>query len=260
MNTPCPFSASALQFQGTPLEQAQCLLRFVKVAGNVDNPSAQLPPALATRVGKPVEVSAAQVKAYLAAHSINANEIGGSLDKGVAKTSNGHQALYFVIHDTSDELSTNSFPPNINDTWSGNDLAHRTTDSAHIFINRLGKSVTGHDYSVPFRATKRERDGALKGLFLHHELIQPRIKGTFHFAAVGPQPGYTKAQLDRLALCYVAASVRRGSWMIPAFHCVLDLGIPDGHDDPQNFDLAQWGTAIETLLHDVAVPPQPPTG
>src|SRR5882672_6306415 len=129
MNKPCKFSATTLQFQGSALEQAQCLLRFVKVGGNVDDPPAQLPNALANRVGKAVDVTAAQLKTYLAAHAIPTSEIGGSIDNGVAKTPGGQKALYFVIHDTSDELSTNSFPSNINDTWTGNDLAHRTTDS-----------------------------------------------------------------------------------------------------------------------------------
>jgi hypothetical protein len=34
MNTPCPFLDQALQFKGTPVEQARCLLRKVKVGGN----------------------------------------------------------------------------------------------------------------------------------------------------------------------------------------------------------------------------------
>ena len=25
-------------------------------------------------------------------------------------------------------------------------------------------------------------------------------------------------------------------WLIPAFHATVDAGIPDAHDDPQNFD------------------------
>ena len=94
----------------------------------------------------------------------------------------------------------------------------------------------------------------MKGLFLHHELIQPRIKGGFGFHAVGPTPGFTQATMDRLALCYIAAAVRRGSFLIPAFHCVLDIGLPDGHDDPQNFDLFQWVGAIEKILGEITTP------
>lgn len=262
MSTPCPFSSNALQFSGTPAEQAKCLLRHVLPGGNVGNTPAQLPDALASRIGSPVDVTRAQLSAYIVRKSIAANEIGGSLDKPVSKTPDGKHALYFVIHDTSDELGQNSFPPNIDQaSWAPNNLAARhDTANAHVFINRLGQSLTGHDYSVPWRATKREKDfnGALKGLFLHHELVQPRIKGSFSFAAVGPQPGFTDATLDRLALCYVAASVRAGIWLVPAFHCVLDTGIPDGHDDPQNFDLTAWSHAIAGII-DSAQRPATPT-
>ena len=258
MSSACPFSSSTLQYSGTPLEQATCLLRQVLPGGNVANTSAQLPDTLASRVGQPVDVTRAQLTAYIAGKGINASEIGGSLDNPVSKTPAGKHALYFVIHDTSDEIAGNAFPPNINDaTWTPNNLARRSdTSNAHIFINRLGQSLTGHDYSVGWRATKREQgfDGALKGLFLHHELVQPRIKGSFSFAAVGPQPGFTTVTLNRLALCYVAASVRAGGWLIPAFHCVIDTGIPDGHDDPQNFDLNAWCASLAQLIADAKAP------
>lgn len=157
-----------------------------------------------------------------------------------------------MIHDTSDELKQNSFPADINTaTWSGNDFATHNTSSAHIFINRLGQSKTGHNYAQAWRATKREKKLIMKGLFLHHENIQPRIKGAFKFAAVGPDPGFTAAQLERLAVCYHVASLRAGNWLIPAFHCCLDLGISDGHDDPQNFDLFQWAAAVEKVLSQI---------
>jgi Fungal chitosanase of glycosyl hydrolase group 75 len=259
MATPCIFSEANMQFAGTPAEQAASLLRKVKVVGNVDDAVAALPQVLTDTVGKPVSFTRSQLQAYLDLKGIVARDVGGSLDKGVSVTSNGTKARYFVIHDTSDELEQNSFPVNINDaSWPGNNLAKRTTSSAHIFINRLGQSVTGHDYSQPWRATKRERKPIMKGLFLHHENIQPRIKGSFRFAAVGPQPGYTAAQLERLAVCYLAASLRAGNWLIPAFHCVLDLGISDGHDDPQNFDLFQWAAAVEKVSSEVRSAAAPP--
>ena len=252
MTTPCVFSEGNLQFSGTPVQQAACLLRKVKVVGNVDDAMATLPQVLADMVGKPVNFTQDQLQAYLDRKGIAARDVGGSLDKGVSVTSNGTKARYFVIHDTSDELEQNSFPADINEaSWPPNNLAKRKTSSAHIFINRLGQSVTGHNYAQAWRATKRERKPILKGLFLHHENVQPRIKGAFRFAAVGPEPGYTAAQLERLAVCYLAASVRAGNWLIPAFHCVLDLGLSDGHDDPQNFDLFQWAAAVEKVSSEV---------
>ena len=259
MNKPCPFSDADLQSGGSPADHARCLLRKVKVGGNVDDAPTPVPQLILDLVGKPVEVTRDQFASYLARKGIAVADIGGPLTDGVSVTSSGTKALYFMIHDTSDELETNSFPPDINAaTWPPNNLAKRKTSSAHIFINRLGQSHTGHDYAEAWRATKRERDVALKGLFLHHELVQPRIKGSFKFAAVGPEPGYTPAQIERLAVCYAAASLRRGSWLIPAFHCVLDLGISDGHDDPQNFDVFQWAGALEKVLSDVKQPVAPP--
>jgi hypothetical protein len=256
MNKPCVFSQANLQFEGTPAKQAACLLRKVKVGGNVDDAPAALPQSLLNNVGNPVNFTREQLQSYLNRKGIAAADIGGGLDKGVSTTSNHTKARYFVIHDTSDDLSPqNSFPGNINDaSWSGNNLANRKKSPAHVFINRLGQSKTILDYSKASRgATKRElRNPIEKGLYIHHENIQPRIKGAFKFAAVGPEPGFTAIQLERLAVCYLAASVRAGNWLIPAFHCVLDLGIPNGHDDPQNFDLFQWVGAVEKVLAEVA--------
>lgn len=83
------------------------------------------------------------------------------------------------------------------------------------------------------------------------ELVQPRRRdpqGGPKNDAIAPEPGFTPAQLRRLALLYVAASARRGEWLIPAFHAAVDAGIPGAHDDPQRFSLADWATAIESEL------------
>jgi hypothetical protein len=256
MATRCQFSAATQQFSGAPADQARCLLRRVRVLGNVDDQPAQIPDKLLAIVGQPVTVTREQLESYLTFKGISAADIGGKLNKPVSTTSKGTKASYFVIHDTSDEVSGNSFPPEINTAaWPNNNLSKRKISSAHVFLNRLGQSATGHDYSVKVQAIKFERTPpGLKGLFLHHELIQPRIKGGFAFHAVGPTPGFTQATMERLALCYVAAAVRRGSFLVPAFHCVLDIGIPDGHDDPQNFDLFQWVGAIEKILGEIQAP------
>jgi hypothetical protein len=65
---------------------------------------------------------------------------------------------------------------------------------------------------------------------------------------VAPQPGFSEAQYRRLALLYVAASLRAGTWLIPAYHAVLDSGFDGGHDDPQNFDLAVWDARLGALF------------
>ena len=84
------------------------------------------------------------------------------------------------------------------------------------------------------------------------ELVQPRKSdpaGGRGNDGVAPDPGFTPAQYERLALLYIAASVRKGSWLIPAFHAVLDTGYVNGHDDPQNFSLTAWSESIAHLIN-----------
>ena len=93
-----------------------------------------------------------------------------------------------------------------------------------------------------------------KGLYLHVELIQPRRRdpeGSPDNDAIAPVPGFTDVQLERLALVYIAASVRGGGWLIPAFHAAVDAGIPKAHDDPQNFDTSRWAKQIRALLQSI---------
>ncbi len=99
---------------------------------------------------------------------------------------------------------------------------------------------------MPWRAVRLESvtpDIPAKGLFLHIENVQPRVGepavppvGREANDLIAPDPGFTAAQYKRLALIYIAASVRRGEWLIPGFHAVIDSGISGAHDDPQNFD------------------------
>ena len=39
-----------------------------------------------------------------------------------------------------------------------------------------------------------------------------------------------------------------GAWLIPAFHATIDGGVRNGHDDPQNFELASFAQSLEELL------------
>ncbi len=218
-------------------------------------------------------------------------EIGGSLDAPLSRANSNDRrapfARYFVIHDTSTPNLVRDlpdFPREINDAawvWRGtrwNDLnlpLYRNSGEAHMYINRVGQSVAPQrrTFATPWRATRFESNALhgtrLRGLFLHIENIQPRlcdpavgtccrtcvIRGeprTCCNDAVAPKPGFSEAQLNRLALVYVAASVRRGTWLIPVFHCVLDTHprIPTGqrHDDPQNFDVQAWADSLQRLL------------
>ncbi len=264
MNKPCPFDQSRLSFVGSPVQQAGCLLRFVKQLGKVDDTPATLPAVLAGLLGAPetMDVTKAQLRSYLQRHAIAESTVGGSLDDPVcrADTNNPSKPLarYFVIHDTSTKLSSGqTFDPNFINTasWSGNKLSSQPRGKTHIYITRLGETLTDADYHTPRRATQFELHPPhtrFRGLFLHHELVQPRM-GRGASDADSPDPGFTKVQYQQLALQYLLASVRRGSWMIPAFHCVLDLHVGD-HDDPQRFDLAAWDAALEAMLTAVRTP------
>ncbi len=150
----------------------------------------------------------------------------------------------------------------IDDDPKINNLARYECDNdierAHVFINRTGAIFLAHDFTVPWRATKFETaknfGSTLKGLFLHIELIQPRraLKGYGRrndFLA--PDPGFSQAQYDSLALVYAVASRRAGFWLIPAFHSVLDEGIRNKHDDPQNFELETFAASLDHLVGEL---------
>ncbi len=257
--TPRPFDEAKLEFVGTPLEQARCLLRPVHEFGQLGQPLASLPAPLETLIGQPVTVDRAALQQYLTARQIDDASIGGAL-------TNVLRAKYFVIHDTSTpNYHDQPFPGNINDPdWRLNNLDRwRSNTVAHFFVNRLGQSVAGHPLTTPWRATKFESrvlGEKSRGLFVHTELIQPRHadpQGRPGNDGIAPTPGFTEAQLDRLALLYVVASVEHGQWMVPAFHATLDAGIPDAHDDPQNFDLALWAKRLGLLLDTLTAKTRP---
>lgn|GEM_PF-6516059 len=214
---------------------------------------AELTPFFLANLGKPTAFSKGKLSKYLEKLKVKDKEIGGALGTSISESRGGIRARYFVIHDTSDEVSGPRFPGAINDaTYGLNRLDKRDVSMAHVMISRPGDSRTGQSYAGELTATKFEQryDNAA-GLFLHHELVQPRIRGGFAFHAVGPGEGFTVPQMKRLALLYVIASARQGNWMIPAFHAALDEGIPDGNDDPQNFNLAQWQNLVEQVNAEV---------
>jgi hypothetical protein len=175
-------------------------------------------------------------------------------------------ARYFVIHDTSGpNFGHRPFPEEVD---NGNSKINslnkfRCSDGwgkAHVVINRSGDMLLNHELEIPWRETKFEQAanfaGALKGLFLHVELIQPRRSSGHgrHNDAQSPDPAFTPAQYDRLALLYVIASVRSRHWLIPAYHAALDADIPNGHDDPLNFDPESFAQSIEVVVKRLQPP------
>jgi TonB family protein len=69
-----------------------------------------------------------------------------------------------------------------------------------------------------------------------------------------PDPAFTTAQYDRLALVYVIASVRAERWLVPAFHAAIDAQIPNGHDDPLNFDIDSFARSVDILMVTLGSP------
>ena len=253
-NEHCGFDETRLSFRGTPIQQARCLLSPVQIGGTLGPPRARLGRFFEGHVGRRVHLDRERLRSLLEAEGLPA--LAASVETPLSRARNNEPdapfARYFVIHDTSLELPGSEFPDN--DSAQANGLGWTYPDGtqvAHTFTNRRGEILFAHDYAIPWRATKRERDaithGAAKGLFLHNELNQIRLNdpagppGNHNRA---PVPGFTSAQYDRLALLYILASVRGGRWLIPGFHAVIDSGIPDAHDDPQNFDMRAWEAAL----------------
>lgn len=252
----CGFDRRSLTYAGTPVEQARCLMRRVPPGGDPVDAIVPLPESLERRIGARLSITRRQAQSWLAGHEIAAEEVGGSLSAPLSRTAAGQGALYFVIHDTSwPEYGPRQFGSELELQGTiVNDLARwreGEASKAHLFISRLGQSVKAVDYGTPWRATRAERcvlGVASRGRFLHNELVQPRrTSGQYHPNDAPPFVATTPAQLHRLALAYVAASVRAGRWLIPAFHAVVDEGLPGGHDDPQGFDMERWAESVEKI-------------
>lgn len=256
----CRFNSDTLSFSGTPKEQAQCLLRPVGKFGHVGADPAMLPSNLDRLIGNQVQISRDAVRAAIRSMGFSEAAVGGSLDQNLSHGRGGSaaapQARYFVIYDTSSPwFGDRQFPSDINTSQTVNNLRQYAVQDpvAHMFINRRGEMLVGHRLSIPWRATKLEREIGIpsKGMFIHVESIQPRRRdpsGGPKNDAVAPNPGFTREQYDRLALLYVIASSRAGVWMTPAFHAAIDEDISDAHDDPQNFDLGNFDTSLGQLL------------
>ncbi len=256
------FDTVKFEFKGTKVEQAKYLLRYVKKYAHLGDSLTTLPPFIdAILTDKVKIVPLKKLQEYLDKEQLSPLEIGGLLSSPICEV-DGKKASYFVIHDTSNFLKdSTAFPVNIDSvSWRGNRIDDKTTfKNTHLFINRLGASITSNDMGLPIRGTKFEnpnRNPAIQknilGTFIHIEVIQPRIADPGKKNdAIAINPGFTMAQYKRLALLYIIASARKGEWLVPTFHAVLDDGIPDGHDDPQNFQIYQFDMQISALVYQM---------
>jgi hypothetical protein len=256
----CRFDVQKQSFAGSPDVQARCLLRPVMKQQALGAALDHLPSTLAGIVGTKMELSSKQFQGYLKQSAISGKELG-NLGKSPGTT----EASYFVIHDTSSP-EVKEFPADRDSPtwkWNTNFLQHKQGEIkplAHVMTNRVGQSLTMADLGEAHTATKFELcvdRGSKLGLFVHVENIQPRkdIEGKpAGNKGQGPIPGFPDSQYKRLALIYINASVRKGKWLIPAFHAVIDKAYLNGHDDPQNFDLSKFDEAIGANLKAILKP------
>jgi hypothetical protein len=260
---PCAFDADRASFAGEPAQQAACLLRSTSLA-RLGPPLDSIPETLASRIGQSTGLPERDTLGALLVELDLAFDFAAFLWQPASRARDNDPAApaarYLVIHDTSGpNLGGRPWPADLDANPRINNLARfRCSDNwelSHVVINRTGAMLLGHDFAVPWRATKFERGAqfgtALKGLFLHVEMIQPRrhetrLRRRNDFQA--PMPGFTPVQYERLALLYVIASVRAGNWLIPAFHASIDDHIRGGHDDPRNFDLEAFVQSLDGLL------------
>lgn len=260
----CGFDPQTMSYRGEPVEQAKCLMRSMDATRNLAPMLEGLPAALASRVGQDSGLPAREALSALLSKQDLEWEFAYFLWQPISRAKDNDPAApmarYFVIHDTSGpNFGHHAFPDDLNVNPKINNLENFKCDDgwgrAHVVISRSGGMLVSHDYGTPWRETKFERavnfNGALKGLFVHNELIQPRRaasgRGRYNDAQT-PDPGFTGAQYDRLALLYTIASVRSGRWLIPAFHAAIDAGIPNGHDDPLNFSIASFADSLQRLI------------
>jgi len=268
----CKFDPQTLSFSGEPAEQARCLMRGMDASRNLAPPIDTLPAALGSRVGQDSGLPAREaVSGFLSKQNLEwdfAAYLWQPLSRARDDDPDAPMARYFVIHDTSGpNYGHRSFPSDLDVNPKINSLAgFKCTDGwgkAHVVVNRAGGMLLDHELSIPWRETKFERAvdfaGALKGLFIHVEMIQPRRSaGRWGSDAQTPDPSFTTAQYDRLALLYVVASVRAGRWLVPAFHAAIDSHIRNGHDDPLNFDIQSFANGLDGVMAALQTPKAAP--
>jgi hypothetical protein len=265
----CTFDPAILSFLGEPVEQAKCLMRGMDSSRNLTPQLQSLPPALERRIGNDNGLPSREtLSAYLSKQDLEwdfAAYLWQPLSRANDNDPSALMARYFVIHDTSGpNYGHRSFPPDIDGTSHINNLMNfECSDGwgkAHVVVNRSGAMLVNHELATPWRETKFEQAanfaGALKGLFLHVELVQPRRSAGrgWRNDAQSPNPGFTAAQYDRLALIYMIASVRAGHWLVPAFHAAIDADIPNGHDDPLNFDVDSFANSLDAVVEKLHAP------
>jgi hypothetical protein len=254
------FDKTTMEYKGDKATQAKLLMRHVAIWGEITEIQAKLDTSYLKLLSNKINITKAQVKNYLSTNTVTEAEVGGNIDSTVSSINvNGKKiyAKYFVIHDVSTPALKDTFPSNINeDTWSFNNPNIWTKKVTHTYVTRTGGCKTVTNFSEGLRATKFELKvlGTIsRGLYIHIELVQPRVypPGNEDNAPVAPTPGFTDIQYQKLALLYICASIRKGEWLVPAFHANIDEKLPDAHDNPQNFETNKFTNQIVMMVSKI---------
>ncbi|WP_166924327.1 hypothetical protein [Flavobacterium poyangense] len=254
------FDKGKMEYKGSKTAQAKLLMRYVEIWGKISEKEAKLDTAYVSLLNSKINITKQQLQKYLSDKNISNTEIGGDISAPLSHINVGNKkvfAKYFVIHDVSTPVYRTDFPIDINEeSWSYNNVNRWNSKVTHVYVTRTGKSKAVTDFSEGLRATKFELKTlgtASRGLFIHIELVQPRVypPGNDKNAPVAPKPGFTDSQYERLALLYVCSGFRKGEWLVPAFHANIDQKLNDSHDDPQNFETQKFTGKVLKILSEI---------
>jgi hypothetical protein len=101
----CDFNLDSLEYRGTPVEQAKCLMRSLDQTRNLGPPLDSLPDALASRIGRDSGLPSREIlSAYLSKQDLEwdfAAHLWQPVSRAEDNNPQAPAARYFVIHDTS---------------------------------------------------------------------------------------------------------------------------------------------------------------
>ncbi len=147
---------------------------------------------------------------------------------------------HFVLHCTAGNMSETSVR-----THTALDTASPKRSKAHKYVMPDGKIIEVWPFTEKnVWATKIESKQGLKGQMFHVEINY------------GAPSVASAAQYQSVADLYIEASEIEDCWPIIVPHLEVDRGIPDGHNDPTDFDynnfyqiLKAKGVPIESIPH-----------
>src|SRR5580658_4817412 len=143
----CDFNLDSLEYRGTPVEQAMCLMRGLDGTRNLGPRLQSLPDALATRIGRESGLPSREtLSAFLSKQDLEwsfAANLWQPVSRAEDNNPEAPQATYLVVHDTSGpNFGHRDFPDDIDSTARLNNLNNFACSDgwgiAHVVINRAG--------------------------------------------------------------------------------------------------------------------------